>query len=155
MLLKRQARWQGGEPGSTQERTRTAITAALRNKLKELMASFDQLRQRLSQEYRWASLLACTTSHSRPFGALYVIFLACGLIVASRTLPKTAPALDCKGCACMPNVESRRLYSAALVLSMMDIPVAAGMLAPVGCLLIQGGGRAESVHRHRQAGVGG
>ena len=43
---------QGGEQGSSQERTRTAITAALRNKLKELMASFDGLRQRLQQEYR-------------------------------------------------------------------------------------------------------
>ncbi|KAK9800794.1 hypothetical protein WJX73_004427 [Symbiochloris irregularis] len=42
----------GGEPGSSQERTRTAITAALRNKLKELMASFDDLRKRLHQEYR-------------------------------------------------------------------------------------------------------
>lgn len=42
----------GGEAGSSQERTRTAITAALRNKLKELMGSFQDLRTRLQQEYR-------------------------------------------------------------------------------------------------------
>jgi hypothetical protein len=38
--------------GSSSERTRTAITAALRKKLKDLMGEFQDLRQRLQDEYR-------------------------------------------------------------------------------------------------------
>ena len=41
-------------PGSSSERTRSAITAALRKKLKDLMGDFSDLRQRLSEEYRYA-----------------------------------------------------------------------------------------------------
>jgi len=40
--------------GSSSERTRTAITAALRKKLKDLMGEFQDLRQRLQDEYRRA-----------------------------------------------------------------------------------------------------
>jgi len=43
---------QGCGPGSSSERTRTAITAALRKKLRDLMGEFQQLRQRLQDEYR-------------------------------------------------------------------------------------------------------
>eukprot|EP00884_Botryococcus_braunii_P007879 jgi/Botrbrau1/17092/Bobra.0399s0002.1 len=42
----------GTGPGSSSERTRTAITAALRKKLKDLMGDFQDLRQRLNEEYR-------------------------------------------------------------------------------------------------------
>ena len=42
--------------GSSSERTRTAITAALRKKLKDLMGEFQDLRQRLQDEYRRALL---------------------------------------------------------------------------------------------------
>lgn len=45
---------QGCGPGSSSERTRTAITAALRKKLKDLMGEFQNLRQRLQDEYRCA-----------------------------------------------------------------------------------------------------
>lgn len=45
---------QGCGPGSSSERTRTAITAALRKKLRDLMGEFQQLRQRLQDEYRCA-----------------------------------------------------------------------------------------------------
>ncbi|KAK9804832.1 hypothetical protein WJX72_007710 [[Myrmecia] bisecta] len=38
--------------GSSSERTRTAVTAALRKKLKDLMGDFQDLRQRLQEEYR-------------------------------------------------------------------------------------------------------
>ena len=47
---------QGAEQGSAQERTRTAITAALRTKLVDLAASFQELRQRLQADYRSAQL---------------------------------------------------------------------------------------------------
>lgn len=43
---------QGCGGGSSSERTRTAITAALRKKLRDLMGEFQQLRQRLQDEYR-------------------------------------------------------------------------------------------------------
>ncbi len=46
---------QGCGPGSSSERTRTAITAALRKKLRDLMGEFQQLRQRLQDEYRCAA----------------------------------------------------------------------------------------------------
>lgn len=45
---------QGCGAGSSSERTRTAITAALRKKLKDLMGEFQDLRQRLQDEYRRA-----------------------------------------------------------------------------------------------------
>ena len=48
---------QGCGPGSSSERTRTAITAALSKKLKDLMGDFQNLRARLQQEYRWAALI--------------------------------------------------------------------------------------------------
>lgn len=38
--------------GSSSERTRTAITAALKKKLKDIMGEFGVLRQKLQQEYR-------------------------------------------------------------------------------------------------------
>ncbi|KAK9827828.1 hypothetical protein WJX74_004330 [Apatococcus lobatus] len=38
--------------GSSSERTRTAVTAALRKKLKDVMGEFQDLRQRLQEEYR-------------------------------------------------------------------------------------------------------
>ena len=40
--------------GSSSERTRTAITAALKKKLKDIMGEFGVLRQKLQQEYRCA-----------------------------------------------------------------------------------------------------
>ena len=46
---------QGCGAGSSSERTRSAITAALRKKLKDLMGEFQELRQRLQDEYRRAS----------------------------------------------------------------------------------------------------
>jgi syntaxin 1B/2/3 len=42
----------GSGPGTSSERTRTAITAALSKKLKDLMGDFQNLRSRLQQEYR-------------------------------------------------------------------------------------------------------
>lgn len=42
----------GSEQGSSSERTRTAITAALCKKLKDLMGEFQNLRLRLQDEYR-------------------------------------------------------------------------------------------------------
>ena len=48
-------RRQGGGLGSSSERTRTAITAALKKKLKDIMGDFQVLRQRLNEEYRHAS----------------------------------------------------------------------------------------------------
>ena len=45
--------------GSSSERTRTAITAALRKKLKDLMGEFQDLRQRLQDEYRQAPPGSC------------------------------------------------------------------------------------------------
>ena len=48
---------QGCGPGSSSERTRTAITAALRKKLKDLMGEFQELRQRLQDEYRCAAVM--------------------------------------------------------------------------------------------------
>ena len=38
--------------GSSQDRTRTSITASLRKKLKDLMSEFQELRTKLQQEYR-------------------------------------------------------------------------------------------------------
>lgn len=46
---------QGCGVGSSSERTRTAITAALKKKLKDVMGEFGVLRQKLQQEYRCAS----------------------------------------------------------------------------------------------------
>ncbi|KAK9832699.1 hypothetical protein WJX81_001248 [Elliptochloris bilobata] len=42
----------GCGPGSSSERTRTAVTAALKKKLKDIMGDFQVLRQRLNEEYR-------------------------------------------------------------------------------------------------------
>ncbi|GAB4813326.1 hypothetical protein N2152v2_000372 [Parachlorella kessleri] len=42
----------GCGPGSSSERTRTAITGALKKKLKDLMGEFQELRSRLNAEYR-------------------------------------------------------------------------------------------------------
>lgn len=42
----------GCGPGSSSERTRTAVTAALKKKLKELMGEFQGLRARIQKEYR-------------------------------------------------------------------------------------------------------
>lgn len=39
-------------PGSSSERTRTAITGALKKKLKDLMGEFQDLRARVNAEYR-------------------------------------------------------------------------------------------------------
>ena len=47
----------GSEQGSSSERTRTAITAALCKKLKDLMGEFQNLRLRLQDEYRSALIL--------------------------------------------------------------------------------------------------
>lgn len=47
---------QGCGVGSSSERTRTAVTAALRKKLKDVMAEFQDLRQRLQEEYRWVCI---------------------------------------------------------------------------------------------------
>ena len=66
---------QGCGPGSSSERTRTAITAALRKKLRDLMGEFQQLRQRLQDEYRCASCsdppptCTCALPHRRGVGA--------------------------------------------------------------------------------------
>ena len=46
---------QGSEQGTAQERTRSAVTGALRTKLVDLGASFGELRTRLHQDYRWAA----------------------------------------------------------------------------------------------------
>jgi hypothetical protein len=46
---------QGCGPGSSSERTRTAVTAALKKKLKDIMGDFQVLRQRLNEEYRCAA----------------------------------------------------------------------------------------------------
>ena len=43
---------QGCGVGSSSERTRTAITAALKKKLKDIMGEFSALRQKLQLEYR-------------------------------------------------------------------------------------------------------
>ena len=51
---------QGSEAGSSSERTRTAITAALCKKLKDLMGEFQNLRARLQDEYRLACSQGCT-----------------------------------------------------------------------------------------------
>ncbi len=48
------ARLQGCGVGSSSERTRTAITAALKKKLKDIMGDFSALRQKLQLEYRSA-----------------------------------------------------------------------------------------------------
>ena len=45
---------QGCGVGSSSERTRTAITAALKKKLKDIMGDFSALRQKLQLEYRSA-----------------------------------------------------------------------------------------------------
>lgn len=42
----------GCGPGSSSERTRSAITGALKKKLKDLMGEFQELRSRLNAEYR-------------------------------------------------------------------------------------------------------
>ena len=47
---------QGCGVGSSSERTRTAITAALKKKLKDVMGEFGVLRQKLQQEYRFLPL---------------------------------------------------------------------------------------------------
>ena len=44
----------GARVGSSSERTRTAITAALKKKLKDIMGDFSALRQKLQLEYRSA-----------------------------------------------------------------------------------------------------
>ena len=46
---------QGCGVGSSSERTRTAVTAALKKKLKDIMGDFQVLRQRLNEEYRCAA----------------------------------------------------------------------------------------------------
>lgn len=48
-------RVQGCGVGSSSERTRTAITAALKKKLKDIMGEFSALRQKLQLEYRRVS----------------------------------------------------------------------------------------------------
>ena len=48
---------QGCGLGSSSERTRTAVTAALKKKLKDIMGDFQVLRQRLNEEYRCAAHL--------------------------------------------------------------------------------------------------
>ena len=45
-------RVQGCGVGSSSERTRVAITAALKKKLKDIMGEFSALRQKLQLEYR-------------------------------------------------------------------------------------------------------
>ena len=45
--------------GSSSERTRTAITAALKKKLKDIMGEFSALRQKLQLEYRWRPAGSC------------------------------------------------------------------------------------------------
>ena len=45
--------------GSSSERTRTAITAALKKKLKDIMGEFSALRQKLQLEYRWRPACSC------------------------------------------------------------------------------------------------
>ena len=42
----------GTGPGSASERTRTAVTGALKKKLKEIMGEFQSLRSRVQKEYR-------------------------------------------------------------------------------------------------------
>jgi len=76
---------QGCGPGSSSERTRTAITAALRKKLKDLMGEFQDLRQRLQEEYR----------------------LACNSAVPLSQLPSTVPGMikriiDTPACGRLP-----------------------------------------------------
>lgn len=51
---------QGCGVGSSSERTRTAITAALKKKLKDIVGDFSALRLKLQLEYRSALL------HTRP-----------------------------------------------------------------------------------------
>lgn len=55
----------GSEQGSSSERTRTAITAALCKKLKDLMGEFQNLRLRLQDEYRCA-LNFCQCTQCQP-----------------------------------------------------------------------------------------
>ena len=62
---------QGCGAGSSSERTRTAITAALKKKLRDIMGEFGQLRDRLQQEYRRALnhlpwLHACPVARQMP-----------------------------------------------------------------------------------------
>ena len=60
---------QGCGVGSSSERTRTAITAALKKKLKDVMGEFGVLRQKLQQEYRCLSF----PSHTLQVASLLVL----------------------------------------------------------------------------------
>ena len=55
---------QGSEQGTAQERTRSAVTGALRTKLVDLGASFGELRTRLHQDYRWAACAVAAATAS-------------------------------------------------------------------------------------------
>lgn len=50
-------RVQGCGVGSSSERTRVAITAALKKKLKDIMGEFSALRQKLQLEYRRVTVI--------------------------------------------------------------------------------------------------
>ena len=52
--------------GSSSERTRTAITAALKKKLKDIMGEFSALRQKLQLEYRWRPAGSCARRAELP-----------------------------------------------------------------------------------------
>jgi syntaxin 1B/2/3 len=69
----------GCGPGSSSERTRTAITAALRKKLRDLMGAFTDLRTRLGAEYREAvGRRVYTVTGTRPSDAEVDAMIASG-----------------------------------------------------------------------------
>lgn len=61
---------QGCGAGSSSERTRSAITAALRKKLRDLMGEFQELRQRLQDEYRHAHTHAYALDYAHSFPSI-------------------------------------------------------------------------------------
>ena len=91
---------QGCEPGSSSERTRTAITAALKKKLKDTMGEFGVLRDKLQQEYRCAAL-------SRPAPP-------CGLVCAARRRLRCHPsAWGCQHCMQHELLQQREAFDCA------------------------------------------
>ena len=69
----------GCGPGSSSERTRSSITAALRKKLRDLMGAFADLRARLGAEYREAvGRRVYTVTGTRPDDAAVDAMIASG-----------------------------------------------------------------------------
>lgn len=81
----------GCEAGSSQDRTRTSITLSLVKKLRDLMAAFSELREKLSDEYKNVVERRYQAIHGRKARR------SCRLQLP-RPLPQPLPGKPCADC---------------------------------------------------------